>query len=333
MIEKVFESNAELKGQRLDVFLASQLPDYSRSQLQQMIKDGKVLCNGKVMDLPRFALREHSVITVQLEEKVEVEALEAEDFNYEILFEDDSILVINKPAGAVVHPGAGNHTGTIVNELMSRYPAWREIYSDENVRPGIVHRLDKDTSGCLVIAKNPEIQFKMSKIFAERSCEKHYFAIVHGVFQKRTGSINTLIGRHPVNRQKMAVVDRNGKIAISEYKVKTSGLVDNVALSQVAVKIMTGRTHQIRVHMAHLKHPVLGDPVYGGAKGVQVARQMLHAHTLRFPHPVTGDDMTFYAPIPADIQAICDRFEPLKKTFPDKISNSVKEEFYDDDDF
>ena len=120
MIEKVFESNAELKGQRLDIFLASQLPDYSRSQLQQMIRDGKVLCNGKVMDLPRFALREHSVITIQLEEKVEVQTLEAEDFNYEILFEDDSILVINKPAGAVVHPGAGNQTGTIVNALISR---------------------------------------------------------------------------------------------------------------------------------------------------------------------------------------------------------------------
>ena len=331
MIEKVFESNAELKGQRLDIFLASQLPDYSRSQLQQMIKDGKVLCNGKVMDLPRFALREHSVITIQLEEKVEVQTLEAEDFNYEILFEDDSILVINKPAGAVVHPGAGNQTGTIVNALMSRYPAWRELYSDENVRPGIVHRLDKDTSGCLVIAKNPEVQFKMSNIFVERSCEKHYFAIVHGVFQRRSGSVNNLIGRHPVNRQKMAVVDRNGKIAISEYKVKTSGLVDNVALSQVSVKILTGRTHQIRVHMSSLKHPVLGDQLYGGDKGVKVARQMLHAHTLRFPHPITGEDMTFYAPIPADIQEICDRFEPLKKTFPDKIGNSVKE--CDEDDF
>ena len=332
-MEKVFESNAELKGQRLDVYLASQLADVSRSQIQNMIRDGKVFVNGKVMDLPRFALREHSVITVQLEEKVEVQALEAEDFNYEILFEDDSILVINKPAGAVVHPGAGNQTGTIVNALMSRYPAWRDLYDEENVRPGIVHRLDKDTSGCLVIAKNPEIQFKMSKIFAERSCEKHYFAIVHGVFQKRTGSISNLIGRHPVNRQKMAVVDRNGKTAVSQYKVKTSGLVDNIALSQVQVKILTGRTHQIRVHMSSLKHPVLGDQLYGGDKGVKVMRQMLHAQTLRFPHPVTGDDMTFFAPIPQDIQEICDRFEPLKKTFPDKIGNSIKEEYDFDDEF
>ena len=180
------------------------------------------------------------------------------------------------------------------------------------MRPGIVHRLDKDTSGCLVIAKNPEIQFKLSKIFAERACEKHYLAIVHGVPRKHSGEISNFIGRHPVNRQKMAIVERNGKEAISQYRVRQSGLVDNIALSVVAVKILTGRTHQIRVHMSSIGHPVLGDKLYGGAKGIAVEHQMLHAHTLRFPHPVTGDDMTFYAPIRPDIQAIIDRFEPLK---------------------
>lgn len=307
-----FEVTEEFIGERLDIFLAKKLENFSRSQIQELIKEGKVKCNTNITTLPRFAVRENMTVYIETPDAVQVEALQEEPFNFEILFEDDSILVINKPVDVVVHPGAGNQTGTIVNALMGRYPAWKELYAEENVRPGIVHRLDKDTSGCLVIAKNPEIQFKLSKIFAERACEKHYLAIVHGVPRKHSGEISNMLGRHPVNRQKMAAVERNGKIAISQYKVRQSGLVDNIALSVVAVKILTGRTHQIRVHMSGLGHPVLGDKLYGGAKGIHVEHQMLHAHTLRFPHPVTGDDMTFYAPIRPDIQAIIDRFEPLK---------------------
>ena len=307
-----FEVTEEFVGDRLDIFLAKKLENLSRSQIQEMIKEGKVKCNTNITTLSRFAVRENMVVYIETPDAVKVDALQEEEFNYEILFEDDSILVINKPVDVVVHPGAGNQTGTIVNALMGRYPAWKELYAEENVRPGIVHRLDKDTSGCLVIAKNPEIQFKLSKIFAERACEKHYLAIVHGVPRKHSGEISNFIGRHPVNRQKMAIVERNGKEAISQYRVRQSGLVDNIALSVVAVKILTGRTHQIRVHMSSIGHPVLGDKLYGGAKGIAVEHQMLHAHTLRFPHPVTGDDMTFYAPIRPDIQAIIDRFEPLK---------------------
>ena len=307
-----YEVTEEFVGDRLDLFLSKKLDSFSRSQIQEMIKDGKVKCNTNITTLPRFAVKENMTVYIETPDEVKVEALQEEPFNFEILFEDDSILVINKPVDVVVHPGAGNQTGTIVNALMGRYPAWKELYAEENVRPGIVHRLDKDTSGCLVIAKNPEVQFKLSKIFAERSCEKHYLAIVHGVPRKHSGEISNFIGRHPVNRQKMAIVERNGKEAISQYKVRQSGLVDNSALSVVAVKILTGRTHQIRVHMSSIGHPVLGDKLYGGAKGIAVEHQMLHAHTLRFPHPITGDDMTFYAPIRADIQALIDRFEPLK---------------------
>lgn len=309
-----FEIDESSIGERLDIFLAKKLSDHSRSQIQALIKDGMVKCNQKVVTLPRTSLKAGMLVEFETPDKVVVDALQEEPFDFEILFEDDSILVINKPINVVVHPGAGNQSGTIVNALLGRYPAWKELYAEENIRPGIVHRLDKDTSGCLVIAKNPEVQFKLSKTFAERSCEKFYYAIVHGVPKKNSGDISNLIGRHVVNRQKMAIVERNGKIAISQYKVKQSGLVDNIALSAVSVKILTGRTHQIRVHMASIGHPVLGDKLYGGAKGVHVNHQMLHAHTLRFPHPITGDDMTFFAPLPQDMQDLIARFEPLKVT-------------------
>ncbi len=295
---------------RLDKVLAEQIPSSSRSFLQKLIKEQCVKIDGVPCDVPRRLLAGGETISVALPEEPDPTP-SAEPFQFPILFEDEAMLVINKPAGVVVHPGAGNYAGTVVNALIGRYPDMVTRFDCSDSRPGIVHRLDKETSGVLVIAKTPEAQFKLSRSFAERETAKTYLALLCGIPAKRSLEISTLIGRHPVNRQKMAVVERNGKTAISRYTVVKSGVLAGRPISLAEIAIATGRTHQIRVHMAHIGFPVLGDALYGGAKShlEGIGRQMLHAWKLCIPHPLTGETMQFIAPVPEDMEAAIEKIE------------------------
>ena len=313
MNEKLLTFNIENTdaGTRLDRCLSRLIPGSSRSYLQKLIKDGLVSSNGDILDIPRYPVRAGMVITVRLPEESGNEPV-AEPFEFPILYEDDVMLVIDKPAGVVVHPAAGNPSGTVVNALLGRYPQLMDEMACQNSRPGIVHRLDKDTSGCLCIAKTASAQFKLSTAFASRDTSKTYMALVRGVPVRPQGEIITLIGRHPVNRQKMAVVERNGKQAITRYSLISSGIVDGAEISLLHVKILTGRTHQIRVHLASIGHPVLGDALYGGSRtAVSGAdRQLLHAWKLELPHPATGEMIRFQAPVPEDMQFIISKMIP-----------------------
>lgn len=302
-------------GTRLDRCLSRLIPDSSRSSLQMLIRDGRVRADGAPVDVPRYPVRAGMRIEVELPEERAAEPA-PEPFDFPILYEDEAMLVIDKPAGVVVHPAAGNPDGTVVNALLGRYPQLAEQLACGNSRPGIVHRLDKDTSGCLVIARTASAQFKLSGAFAGRETAKTYLALVRGIPKRPSGELSNLIGRHPVNRKKMAVVERCGKIAITRYRVERSGRIDGVPAALLEVRILTGRTHQIRVHLASIGYPVLGDALYGGA-GVAVAglaRQMLHAWKLRVPHPVSGELMEFTAPLPEDFRSILDRMVPEGET-------------------
>ena len=293
--------DAEHAGERLDRFLALALPRFSRSRLQALIKDGFVTVNGKT-GRPRDAVRTGDAITLREPELEKIEA-RPEAVALDILFEDDDLLVLNKPAGLVVHPGAGNPEHTLVNALLAHCPNLSGIGGKE--RPGIVHRLDKETSGVLVVAKNDAAHRDLSRQFAERATGKIYLALVAGTPAKRSGVIEAPIGRHPVHRKKMHVARRGGRPAKTEYRVLSQGRASARPdlISLVECKLHTGRTHQIRVHLHHLGHPVLGDKVYGGKRAGNFPRQMLHAHKLSFRHPTSGDAMTFEAPVPADFAA------------------------------
>ena len=271
--------------------------------MQKLIKNGKVTLDGNAVTVNKTALPAKGVVIVELPEIQNSDTVAAEEFAFELLYEDDVMAIINKPAGVVVHPAPGNPDGTVVNALLSRYPELRSAELPDDSRPGIVHRLDKDTSGCLAVARTPEAQAKLCEAFAERETGKIYLALTAGVPQPQKGRIENLIGRHPVNRQKMAIVERNGKIAISEYEVLAEGRINNIKTALVKVRIYTGRTHQIRVHLAALGCPVLGDELYGGARVCNaVPRQMLHAWKLKVPHPVSGEMIKVQAPSPEDIE-------------------------------
>jgi 23S rRNA pseudouridine1911/1915/1917 synthase len=267
--------------------------------LQKLIKDGFVRLNGHP---PRARDLVHAGDTVELVEPP-VAKLEAqpERIALEVLFEDPDLLVLNKPAGLVMHPGPGHSQHTLVNALLAHCDNLSGIGGKE--RPGIVHRLDKETSGVLVIAKNDVTHRELSKQFAARTTEKTYLALVAGIPRRPTGVIDKPIARHPVNRQRMSIGRRNGRPAQTDYRVLRTGR----GMSLVECRLHSGRTHQIRVHLHHLGHPVLGDKTYGGKRAGTIARQMLHALRLGFHHPRTGQMMRFEAPIPADFkEAISD---------------------------
>jgi 23S rRNA pseudouridine1911/1915/1917 synthase len=277
---------------RLDRFLAMELPQYSRSRFQQLIRDGFVRLNGKTAR-PRDILRADDVVdlTEPPPEKIDNQP---EAIPLDILFEDDDLIVINKPVGLVVHPGAGHREHTLVNALLHHCSTLSGIGGKE--RPGIVHRLDKDTSGCLVVAKNDESHRGLSIQFAERGVEKIYLALVSRKLRKSAGVIEEKIGRHRVHRQRMSVTSERGREARTEYRVLRSS--DQASL--VECKLHSGRTHQIRVHLHHLGHPVLGDKVYAPKLTGKILRQMLHAWKLGFHHPRTAEWRTFEAPMPND---------------------------------
>jgi 23S rRNA pseudouridine1911/1915/1917 synthase len=277
---------------RLDRFLANELPRFSRSRLQRLIRDGFVRLNGNAAR-PRDILRAGDVVdlTEPPPEKIDNQP---EAIPLDILFEDDDLIVINKPAGLVVHPGAGHREHTLINALLHHCSTLSGIGGKE--RPGIVHRLDKDTSGCLVVAKNDESHRGLSIQFAERAVEKIYLALVSGKLRRSAGVIEGKIGRDRIHRQRMSVTSERGRAARTEYRVLRS----SEQASLVECKLHSGRTHQIRVHLHHLGHPVLGDKVYAPKLTGKIPRQMLHAWKLGFRHPRTGEWRTFEAPLPND---------------------------------
>ena len=283
----------ERAGLRLDRFLALELTEFSRSRLQALIVGGFVRLNDKP---PRTRDVVHTNDVVQLEVPA-VEKIEStgEDIPLEILFEDDDLLVLNKAAGMVVHPGAGNQEHTLVNALLHHCTALSGIGGKE--RPGIVHRLDKETSGCLVVAKNDAAHRELSRQFAARTMKKIYLALVAGRVQTKSGVIDAPIARHPVHRQRMAISrTTRGRSAVTEYRVVRMG----AEMTLVECTLHSGRTHQIRVHLHHLGHPVLGDKLYAPRLGKGFARQMLHAWKLGFAHPRSAEWTQFEAPLPKD---------------------------------
>jgi len=287
----VSEDDAKL---RLDQLLARRLPQYSRSRLQQLIRSGFVRLND-ASTRPRQIVRAGDKIDVR-EPPVEQIEIQPQRIPLDILFEDDDLIVINKPAGLTVHPGAGQREQTLVNALLSHCTTLSGIGGKE--RPGIVHRLDKETSGCLVVAKNDLAHRELSRQFADRTVEKIYLALVAGKLRKPAGVIEERIGRHPVHRQRMSVTTKRGRTAKTEYRVLRS----TGDASLIECRLHSGRTHQVRVHFHHLGHAVLGDKVYAPRVAKNFPRQMLHAWKLGFRHPRTGEWKQFQAPVPDDFK-------------------------------
>lgn len=298
-----------LANERLDVAITALCPDLSRTRVQKLIHDGLVTIGGRTELAPRDKYSAGTKITV-IDPPPEVpDKAEAEDIPLDVLYEDDEVLVINKPAGMVVHPAAGNWHGTIVNAVLGREPGLDDEDLDP-MRPGIVHRLDKDTSGALVIAKTAKALRKLSKSFANREVNKTYLAIVHGWPMPKVNVVNLPIARHKTDRRKMTVVRRGeGREALTSWRVVRNGVWEGKKVSVMELQLHTGRTHQIRVHMSHLDYPLVGEKLYNKGRSSTAERQMLHARRISFPHPETKEMMTFEAPIPSDFQAIMDAMQ------------------------
>jgi 23S rRNA pseudouridine1911/1915/1917 synthase len=282
-------------GLRLDQYLARELPRFSRTRLQDLIRREFVRLNGQPARV-RDGIRTGDQIELT-EPPLEKTENEPEAIPLQILFEDDDLAVINKAAGMVVHPGAGHREHTLVNALLSHCPNLSGIGGKE--RPGIVHRLDKETSGCLVVAKNDETHRGLAEQFGARTVEKIYLALVSGRLRQSKGIIEEKIGRHPVHRQRMTAAAPRGRPAKTDYRV----VAENKTASLLECRLHSGRTHQIRVHLHHLGHPVFGDKVYAPKPSKDFPRQMLHAWKLGFQHPRTGAWKNFEAPLPGDFRA------------------------------
>ena len=284
-------------GTRLDQYLAAQLPELSRARIQALIKEGEITVNGKSTKA-KTPVERNMRIEVNIPEPEPAEA-QPQDIPISVLFEDKHVIVINKESGMVVHPAAGNPDGTLVNAVLFHCGDLSGIGGVE--RPGIVHRLDKDTSGCIVVAKNDQAHLSLTTQFAERDTGKIYLAVVQGCPKEPKGTVFTNIGRHPVNRLKMAVVNPgSGKPAITDWEVLHYDAATDSSL--VMCTLHTGRTHQIRVHMLHLGHPLIGDPIYAHPQRQKArpGRLMLHAWRLAFNHPEDGRRIAIQSPIPAE---------------------------------
>ena len=292
MIVNASEADA---GKRLDVFLQEQLPEYSRSRLQDWIKAGRVLVNG-TGERPSVRLRGGEAVEVEPAALAPLKAY-PEDLPLEILFQDDEVIAVNKPAGMVVHAGAGRHSGTLVNALLHHFGSLAKGGGEE--RPGIVHRIDRFTSGVLLVARTDAAHRSLAAQFAGRTVEKVYLAMVHGTVKADQGRIEKPISRDPARRLRMTARRAEGRPAITEYKV----LKRFAAFTYLEVRIRTGRTHQIRAHFASIGHPVAGDRLYGAPAQTALDRTFLHAHRVRFAHPITGDQVTVEAPLPPDLAA------------------------------
>jgi 23S rRNA pseudouridine1911/1915/1917 synthase len=292
---------------RLDVWLTHRHPDLSRARWQDLIKAGHVQVGG-ISRKPTYSITVGDNITAYIPPPEQIELI-AEDLGLVILFEDADMIVINKPPGLVVHPAPGHASGTLVNALLHHCQDLAGVGGEK--RPGIVHRLDQDTSGVLVAAKNDTAMMNLAAQFKNRSTRKEYIAVVWGTPVPAKGTIRTTIGRDPVNRKKMSTRSTIGREAVSHYDVMQSW--EQVSL--VKIRIETGRTHQIRVHLAHIKHPVVGDSVYGRKRPPElpalVTRQLLHAWKLSLAHPRTGKPMTLEAPWPDDLNGMIRALEKI----------------------
>jgi 23S rRNA pseudouridine1911/1915/1917 synthase len=287
------------KHDRLDAYLASEISELSRSRIQELIREQYILLNDKPAK-PRDSVKPGDSVSVVIPEAVP-DIAAPQDIPLDILYEDDHILVLHKEHGIVVHPAPGNPDGTLVNALLHHCKGQLSGIGGVE-RPGIVHRLDKDTSGCLVVAKTDIAHQSLSTQFSERSTmEKLYLAVTHGIPPKDKDKIFTHIGRHPVNRQKMAVITPPaGKTAITDYETLATDPATKTAL--ILCHLHTGRTHQIRVHLHHIGTPILGDPIYGKKHEIPTPRLMLHAWQLSFEHPVSREKLHFTAPPPDDFK-------------------------------
>ena len=297
------QAEAAYAGERIDKYLAEVMNDYSRSFLQKQLKDGNVTVNEKPVKAS-YKITEDDEITVEVPDSQEPD-IQAEDIPLDILYEDDQLLVVNKPKGMVVHPSAGHYSGTLVNALM--YHCKDQLSGINGVmRPGIVHRIDMDTTGALVVCKTDLAHQSLAAQLKEHSITRRYRAIVHGNLPADEGRIEGTIGRHPTERKKMAVNVRNGKPAVTHYRV----LERFGSFTYIECRLETGRTHQIRVHMSSIGFPLLGDQVYGPKKCPisSLQGQTLHAMTLGFLHPKTGDYMEFSAPLPEYFDKLLKKF-------------------------
>jgi 23S rRNA pseudouridine1911/1915/1917 synthase len=289
-----FTVEEDRKGTRLDVVLSLVIEEASRSHLQKLIDIGRVEVNGAPCTLKKYKVKGGDMVRISVPEPVQLN-VQPEDIPLDIVYEDEDVLVVNKPKGMVAHPAAGNFTGTLVNAILYHCKTLSSI--NGVVRPGIVHRIDKDTSGLLVIAKNDAAHRSLADQLAAHSITRAYRAVVYHNFQEDTGTVDAAIGRDPKNRMKMAVTSLSSREAVTHYRV----LERFGAFTYIEARLETGRTHQIRVHMAHINHPLLGDAVYGPKKKALGAdTQVLHAKLLGFRHPKTGEYMEFDSPLPPE---------------------------------
>ena len=292
----------EEKGKRLDTYIPSVDTDITRTSAQRLIEDGNILVNGKNAKVS-YKIQENDKISVEIPEPKQIE-LKAQDIPIEIIYEDSDIIVVNKPKGMVVHPANGNPDGTLVNAIMAICKDSLSGIGGE-IRPGIVHRIDKDTSGLLIVAKNDNAHVKMSEQIKNHEVKKTYIALVRGVFKENEATIDMPIGRSTSDRKKMAV-NKNGKNAITHIKVLKR--FDKYTLLQVNIE--TGRTHQIRVHLSHIGYPIVGDYTYSNGKNeFDVIGQCLHAQKLEFKHPITQKDMCLEAELPQYFKDILDKLK------------------------
>ena len=307
----VFKVTDAAAGARLDAYLAAQVSGWSRARLQRLIEAGDVLVNGTLVK-PSYKVSAFDDVEVELT-TAPVSNFTPENIPLDVVFEDDHVIVIDKPPGLVVHPAAGVHSGTLANALVYHF---QQLSNAGSVRPGIVHRLDKDTSGLLVVAKTESDHEHLSDQFRAREVFKSYVALVYGVVKQESGRIEQPIARDPRNRTRMAIVP-GGRGALSLYKTRRS----YGAFTLLDVELKTGRTHQIRVHLSWLKHPIVGDELYGGGRDNNIQdvqlraqvrklkRQFLHAEQLGFRHPHTGEQMRFLAPLPSALAHLLEKLE------------------------
>ena len=305
---------AEENCKRLDVFLSDQTEDFSRSRLKKLIEEGQVSVNGVIVKKAGAEIKHGDSVTVQIPEAVEY-SVKPENIPIDIVYEDGDFAVVNKPQGMTVHMGNGNESGTLVNALLYALDSLSGIGGV--LRPGIVHRIDKDTTGLLVVAKNDKAHVSLAGQIAEKTCHRTYYALLEGNLKEESGRVVTDIGRHPTERLKMAVLpEGKGKIAITDFETVAHFGAD---FTLCKFDLQTGRTHQIRVHAKHLGHPVAGDPVYGYKKQkIKADGQLLHAWRLELTHPTTGERMVFNAPLPPAFQEILDKL--CKQYGVDKIT-------------
>ncbi len=315
--EKLIRVRPSDADQRLDVFLAAAVPDLSRSRVQRLIREGKIRVDGKA-PRPSDSTRAGSVVEVELPPPAPSSAL-PEDIPLSVVFEDASLIVVDKPAGLVVHPAVGHAGGTLVNALLHHC---RDLSGIGGVlRPGIVHRMDKGTSGLLVAAKNDRAHVSLAGQFKEHTVDREYLAIVWGRLREQSGRYDQPVGRHPRDRKRMSVTSRRGKEASTLYRVESEA----AGMTLLRLKLLTVRTHQIRVHLSSAGHPVLGDPTYGGATSRGAAalpalrpvvrglgRPALHATVLGFDHPETAQRLSFESPLPPDLREVWGRLEALQ---------------------